>query len=205
MRSPSTHPFASSILATLALAFLAAVGCEAQPGIGMGGTRIQPGQECPAGMTEVRPGNCQAPTLSPPTILDYRPRSTLVTAEHEVPKAKYPVIDYHGHPGSAQLGSAEALEKFGNELDAIGVRMVVTANNTSGPALQQQAAVVAASARMRDRVRFLTGVNFSNVGPGWAARAVAQLEADVAAGAVVSARSERDSVSTPARPMGRDS
>jgi uncharacterized protein len=30
----------------------------------------------------------------------------------------------------------------------------------------------------------LTGINFQNVGPGWAQRAVAQLEADVAAGAV---------------------
>ena len=30
----------------------------------------------------------------------------------------------------------------------------------------------------------LTGINFGNVGPGWAAKAIAQLEADVAAGAV---------------------
>lgn len=180
MRLPST----STIAATLALAFAAAPGCEAQPGMGAGGTRIQPGQECPAGMTEIRPGNCQAPTLPVPSILDYRPRSTLVTSEHKVPRAKYPTIDYHGHPTGAQLGTAEALEQFGNELDAIGVRMVVAANNTSGAALQQQAALVANSPRMRDRVRFLTGVSFSNVGPGWATRVVAQLEADVAAGAV---------------------
>ena len=36
---------------------------------------------------------------------------------------------------------------------------------------------------MKDRVRVLTGIDFRNVGPGWAERAVAQLEADVAAGA----------------------
>lgn len=180
MRLPSTR----TIAAAVALVFAAAAGCEAQPGTGAGGTRIQPGQECPAGMTEIRPGNCQAPTLPPPSILDYRPRSTLVTVEHKVPKAKYPAIDFHGHPTGAQLGSSAALERFGDELDAIGIRMVVAANNTSGAALQQQAAVVAGSPRMRDRVRFLTGVSFSNVGPGWATRAVAQLEADVAAGAV---------------------
>ena len=37
---------------------------------------------------------------------------------------------------------------------------------------------------MKDRVRVLTGIDFRNVGPGWAEKAVAQLEADVAAGAV---------------------
>ena len=37
---------------------------------------------------------------------------------------------------------------------------------------------------MKDRVRILAGINFQNVGPGWAEKAVEQLEADVAAGAV---------------------
>lgn len=172
------------VLPLIAIALLAgpAMLC-AQSGMNSG-TRIQPGEDCPPGMTEVRPRNCQAPTLPPPSILDYRPRSTLVTVEHRVPRAKYPAIDYHGHPTGAQLGSAEALEQLGNDLDRIGVRIIVAANNTSGDALRQQAALVAASPRMRDRVRFLTGVNFNGVGPGWAQRAVAQLEADVAAGAV---------------------
>jgi len=44
--------------------------------------------------------------------------------------------------------------------------------------------VIRASPRMKDRVRVLTGINFRDVGPGWAERAVAQLEADVAMGAV---------------------
>lgn len=170
-------------IAAIAL-IIGASSLSAQPGMGAGGTRIQPGQECPAGMTEVRPGNCQAPTMPAPSILDYRPRSTLVTAEHLVPKAKYPAIDYHGHPTGAQLGSAEALEQLGNDLDRIGVRVIVSAGNSRGDNLKRQIALVAASPRMRDRVRFLTGIDFSNVGPGWAARAVAQLEADAAAGAV---------------------
>jgi predicted TIM-barrel fold metal-dependent hydrolase len=37
---------------------------------------------------------------------------------------------------------------------------------------------------MKDRVRVLAGVDFSNVGPGWADKAVKQLNADIAAGAV---------------------
>ena len=64
-----------------------------------GGTRIAPGQECPPGTTETRPGSCQAPSNAPPSIVDYRPKSTLVTAEHKVPKAKFPVIDIHSHQG----------------------------------------------------------------------------------------------------------
>ena len=63
-----------------------------------GGTPIQPGEECPPGMTEVRPRSCQAPEFPAPSIVDYRPKSTLVTSEHLVPKAKFPVVDIHGHP-----------------------------------------------------------------------------------------------------------
>jgi predicted TIM-barrel fold metal-dependent hydrolase len=37
---------------------------------------------------------------------------------------------------------------------------------------------------MKDRVRVLSGIDFRNVGPGWAEKAVKQLEADIAAGAV---------------------
>src|SRR5690606_20917857 len=66
-------------------------------GRGMQGASIAPGEECPPGMTEVRPGFCSAPELPPPSIVDYRPRSTLVTKETPVPRAKFPVIDIHNH------------------------------------------------------------------------------------------------------------
>jgi len=160
----------------------AAGALSAQPGA-RGGTAIKDGEQCPPGMTEVRPRNCRAPELPAPSIVDYRPRSTLVTAEHKVPKAKYAAIDFHGHPGS-QMGDAAALEQLGAEMDAMNLGMMVTANNTSGDALKRQLALVAASPKMKGRVRILTGIDFRNVGPGWAEKAVAQLEADVAAGAV---------------------
>ncbi|MEO7158807.1 MAG: hypothetical protein ABI039_14675, partial [Vicinamibacterales bacterium] len=84
----------------LMVLFSAAVGGGlAAQGMRGGGTQIKPGQECPPGTTETRPGNCQAPSEPAPSILDYRPRSTLVTAEHKVPKAKFPVIDVHSHQG----------------------------------------------------------------------------------------------------------
>jgi predicted TIM-barrel fold metal-dependent hydrolase len=115
--------------------------------------------------------------------LDYRPRSTLVVATHPVPKAKYPAIDFHGHPRDL-LGSAESLARLGAELDALNVRLMVAADNRSGDALRRAVATIAGSPATQDRVRVLTGIDLRDVGPGWAARAVAQLEADVAAGAV---------------------
>jgi len=148
-----------------------------------GTVTVQPGEPCPAGMTEIRPNLCQAPQLPPPSIVDYRPRSTLVTAVHPVPKAKFPAIDFHGHPaGLASTG--EGLARLGASLDGIGVRMMVVADNVSGGQLRDMMAAIRGTPAMRDRVRVLAGIDFSGVGPGWAERAVRQLEADVAAGAV---------------------
>ena len=142
-----------------------------------------PDVQCPPGMTEVRPGRCQAPQLSPPSIVDYRPRSTLITDAHEVPRPKYPAIDFHGHPPGLD-GSAEGLAELERAMDAIGLRVMVAASNLRGERLRQVLAGVRASPSMRDRVRVLTGIDFGNLEPGWVERAVRQLEADVAAGAV---------------------
>ena len=148
-----------------------------------GGTPIQPGEVCPPGMTEIRPRNCMAPEIPAPSILDYRPKSTLVVPAHIVKQAKYPAIDFHGHP-QGLLGTPDGLASLGAALDSLNVRMMVSADNMSGDRLKSTIASVKASEKMKDRVRILAGINFQNVGPGWAAKAVAQLEADVAAGAV---------------------
>ena len=147
------------------------------------GTPIQPGESCPPGTTEIRPRNCMAPEAPAPSILDYRPHSTLVAPAHMVVRAKYPVIDFHGHP-QGRLGSSDALTSLGASLDSLNVRLMVSADNQSGDRLKTTIASIRASAAMKDRVRVLTGISFQNVGPGWAEKAIAQLEADVAAGAV---------------------
>ena len=168
----------------LATSIAAFVGTplSAQPG-GDRATSIKPGESCPPGTTEIRPRSCMGPEEPAPSILDYRPKSTLVVPEHLIKKARYPAIDFHGHPQEF-LGSVESLARMGADLDALNVRMIIVANNVSGDALERTIATINASPMMKDRVRVLAGINFQNVGPGWAARAVAQLEADVAAGAV---------------------
>lgn len=180
----------SAVTGLAAVLVLAAAGGSQQPPGGrpggrggLAGTTIQQGEACPPGTTEVRPRNCMAPELAPPSILDYRPHSTLVTPVHMVKRAKYPAIDYHGHP-QGLLGSSEGLATLGAALDSLNVRLMVAAENMSGERLQRTVAAIRASPQMKDRVRVLAGIDFRNVGPGWAAKAVAQLEADMAAGAV---------------------
>ena len=162
-----------------ALFTVIAAGLAAQ---GMrGGTRIAEGQACPPGTTEVRPGNCQAPSEPAPSILDYRPRSTLVTTEHKVPKAKFPAIDVHGHPPS--LASQESIDRVVAEMDKLNLRVMISANNTSGAQLVRLLETINASPH-KERFRVLAGIDFRNVGPGWGERAARQLEADLKAGAI---------------------
>ena len=94
-----------------------------------------------------------------------------------------PAIDFHGHP-SGLLGSAEGLTTLISALDSLNVRLMVVADNVSGERLQRALTVLNGAPKMKDRVRILAGIDFRNVGPGWAEKAVAQLEADVAAGVV---------------------
>jgi predicted TIM-barrel fold metal-dependent hydrolase len=115
--------------------------------------------------------------------VDYRPKSTLVTPSHIVKTPKFPAIDYHGHPQDL-LSSPEGVENLVAWLDSLNIRMMVAADNMSGERLQKAAALINASSKAKDRVRVLAGIDFRNVGPGWAEKAIAQLEADVAAGAV---------------------
>jgi hypothetical protein len=167
-------PVLAVLIAAVVGAALAAQGMR-------GGTRITVGQECPAGMTEVRPGTCQAPEFPVPSIVDYRPTSTLVTSEHKVPKAKFPVIDIHGHAGGlAQPGVMAGMVK---DLDRLNVRLYISADNSSGARLVGTLAAVKASPYM-DRFALLAGIDFHNVGPGWASGAVKQLEADLKSGAL---------------------
>jgi predicted TIM-barrel fold metal-dependent hydrolase len=168
-----------------AVAVVAVVSTAQGPGGrggGRGGARIGANEECPPGTTETRPGICQAPEWPAPSIVDYRPHSTLVTAEHKVPKAKFPVVDIHGHAAGA-LRTAEGLQSMITAMDALNLRVFVSADNSSGDRLIETLKAINASS-YKDRFRILAGVNFSNVGPGWADQAVKQLEADIKAGAV---------------------
>src|SRR5690349_22305867 len=135
-------------LCTLTLVGLGAAAQTGRPG-GRGGrplTTIQQGESCPEGTTEIRPRSCMAPDLAAPSILDYRPRSTLVTPAHIVRRAKYPAIDFHGHP-EGLLESADGLATLGAAMDSPTLRVMVAAGNLSGERLQRAVAAIRASPR----------------------------------------------------------
>jgi len=145
------------------------------------GITIGPGESCPPGTTEVRPRTCLAPELPPPSILDYRPRSTLVTPETEVPRARFPVVDLHGH--ARRITEPGVLEEMGAHLDELNIQLYIVADNLSGEHLRHTLDVIAESP-WQDRFRVMAGVDFRDVGPGWAEAAVRRLEEDIRAGAV---------------------
>jgi uncharacterized protein len=138
-------------------------------------------QQPPAGQRRPR-GEGQAPELPAPSITDYKPRSTLVVPRHQVPRAKFPVIDVHGHaPG---LGAVDGVNRVVAAIDPLNVRlMVVPGGGGGGGNMAQQLATVA-QAGHKGRFAFWSGASFREVGPGYGARAAAQLAADVKAGAV---------------------
>ncbi len=123
----------------------------------------------------------RTPTLPPPSITEYKPQSTLVVPEHEVPRARFPAVDLHGHPPF--LNSVEVVNQVVAEMDALNLQVMVQALGASGERLTQQIAAVR-EAGQEDRFVFFTSVNLRNIGPGSGAAIAAQLEADIEAGAV---------------------
>jgi predicted TIM-barrel fold metal-dependent hydrolase len=137
-------------------------------------------QQTGAGPGRPRPGTGREPELPPPSITEYHPRSTLVVPAHLVPRAKFPAIDFHGHP--PRLDTPEAIERVGRAMDSLNLRVMVNASGSSGERLTAQIAAVRAS-RYRDRFVLFTTLDLRDVGPGSGERIAAQLEADVRAGA----------------------
>jgi predicted TIM-barrel fold metal-dependent hydrolase len=143
--------------------------------VAVGGAQQPPGQIRP------RPAEGRQPDVPPPSIREYKPRSTLVVPQHPVPRAKFPVVDIHGHP--PPLVSEDAIGPVVAAMDPINVQVMVNASGASGERLQQQVAAIRAS-RHKDRFAMFTNITFRDVGPGFGAKAAAQLEADIKAGAL---------------------
>ena len=137
--------------------------------------------ECPPGMTEARPNACRAPEVPPPSILDYRPRNTLVRTETLVPKAKYPVVDIHSHTGP----TPETIDRLVSEMDAMGLQVLVNLSGGSDPAAVKQKVDFIRSSKYPNRFAVFANVDWDGAGaPGWAEKAVANLEQAVKNGAI---------------------
>lgn len=134
----------------------------------------QPGQLRP------RPGQGRQPDFPPPTITDYKPKSTLVTAEHLKPRAKYPAIDIHSHqPTPISPGDFDRVVRG---MEANNLKLLVNLSGSSGQRLREGLEAIRTS-QYKDRMVLFANVNFRDVGPGFGARAAKQLEDDIKAGA----------------------
>jgi predicted TIM-barrel fold metal-dependent hydrolase len=176
----------SIVLSAVLLTTLTGAVTLAQRGQGGGGRgegpgqRIQPGEPCPPGMTEVRPDRCQPPDKTPPSIVDYRPKSSVVAVEHKVPKAKFPVVDIHSH----QAATPENMDQLATQMEGLNIRVLVNLSGGTGDRLRQGVAGIRAG-KYADRFRVFANVNWDGAGgPGWKEKEVAGLEQAVKDGAI---------------------
>ena len=161
------------IVLILAVGTAMGVGSAQQPGAQQGA----PSQ----GALGNRPGAARAPEFPAPSIRDYKPRTTLVTPQHPVPRAKYPVIDIHSHQPTAI--TPDQFDTVVAAMDQLNLQVLVNASGASGDRLVQAVAALKATKHPKRMVMF-SNINFANVGPGYGARMAQQLEADVKAGAL---------------------
>src|SRR5438477_1743666 len=134
------------------------------------------------GQIRPRPAQGRQPEFQPPTIREYKPKSQLVTPQHPVPRAKFPVIDIHSHqPTPISAGEFDRVVKG---MEANNLQVLVNLSGSSGDRLHRGIEAIKAS-KYRDRMVLFANVNFgAGVGPGFGKQAARQLEEDINAGAM---------------------
>lgn len=152
---------------------------------------LAPAQQTPAAEETAPPDD-----PSKISFMEYDPPSTLVVPEHPVPRARFPFVDVHSH----QFGlDEEKVRQLVAEMDALNAAVIVnlsgrgfrretlpdgTESWSVGPREDLLASIELTERLAPGRVVHFTNVDFRGVGSeGWAGKAVADLEADVAAGA----------------------
>jgi predicted TIM-barrel fold metal-dependent hydrolase len=128
-----------------------------------------------------RPGASRQPEFPAPSIVEYKPHSTLVVPQHPRPRAKFPAVDIHSHQPNPM--TAAQLDEVVAAMDRLNLRVLVNLSGDSGATLRQGLDAIRGS-RHKDRLVLFANVDFRNIGPGFGQRAAQQLEADIKAGAV---------------------
>ena len=69
-----------------------------------------------------------------PTIDEYQPKSTLVTKEHKIERAKFPFIDIHSHHWNPTPAEVDELIKG---MDSINLQVMVNLSGGTGDELKR--------------------------------------------------------------------
>jgi len=114
-----------------------------------------------------------------PTIEEYQPKSTLVTKEHKIGRAKFPFIDIHSHHWNP---TPEHVEELIRGMDSINLKLLVNLSGGTGEQLRQTVATM--KGRYPDRFVVFANLSYEDIDtPGYGKRAAARLEQDVKNGA----------------------
>jgi predicted TIM-barrel fold metal-dependent hydrolase len=114
-----------------------------------------------------------------PTIDEYQPKSTLVTKEHKIERAKFPFIDIHSHHWNP---TPEEVDRLVKEMDTINLRVMVNLSGGTGEVLKRTVAVM--KGRYPDRFVVFANMSYDDLNtPGFGKRVAARLEEDVKNGA----------------------
>jgi predicted TIM-barrel fold metal-dependent hydrolase len=113
------------------------------------------------------------------SIEDYDPKSTLVTPQHTVTRARYPFIDVHNHQYSL---TPQKVDKLVADMDGINLRIMVNLSGGYGEELKKNVQIL--KDRYKDRFVVFANMDFSNIdAPDYPERVAKQLEEDVHSGA----------------------
>lgn len=116
------------------------------------------------------------------SIEEFEPKSTLRVSEHLLTRSKFPFIDVHNHQRDVTPGKLDQLIR---DMDALNMGILI--NSPVGGGSGKWVADAHAAMKARDARRFavMTNIDYTNLeDPGYSARAAAQVEADIKAGAI---------------------
>lgn len=131
----------------------------------------------PAVLAGAQPPDRSAP---PDQLLlkDYRPRSIFKIPQSRVEKARFPVIDMHSHPYAR---TPEQVDRWVRTMDEVGVEKTIIMVGAAGKRFDDATALFG---KYPDRFEIWCGIDFSGFDqPAFAAKAIAELERCVRAGA----------------------
>src|SRR5436309_12077247 len=107
-----------------------------------------------------------------PSLEEYRPRSTLVTREHKIERARFPFIDIHSHHANP---TAQHVDELVKEMDTINLRVIVNLSGGTGDQVRQTVATM--KRRYLDPLVVLANLGYDDLNtPRYGKRAAGQLD-----------------------------